>query len=266
MDQAQTIGQGERALTISSYVWVTDVIADVVIENANEAAAKLYGYPSAEALAGTYLSETMSKEDMLRGTLISLSQLNRGETTRYVQRIRQPLGNVVYVFKETHRLRRGDAIQYVTFLDPASAADLEPAPTPQSLGITAREVEAYRGKMNVSELREMMQGLGIQKENINFLTPYDMHTILSVFQTGGTQDIGPLHVSTNKFRLPPGEPIELLPGQTRALPDGRFLHRCGRCLRIWHSVVEHPSHCPRPRPDKTGPKCGTRSWRFIHPS
>ncbi len=266
MDQAKAVGQDERALTISRYVWVTDVVADVVIENANDAAARLYGYDSVEALVGTYLSETMSKEDMLRGSLISLSQLNQGETNRYVQRIRQPSGDIVYVFKETHRLRQGDEIQYVTFLDPAEASDMEPMPNPASLGITDREVEAYRGKMNVSELRETMQRLGIKKETTKSLTPSDMHTMMFAFQTGDTQSIGPLHVVTSKYSPPQGESIELLPGQTRALPDGRFLHRCGKCLRIWHSVVETPTHCPRARADKTGDKCGIRTWRFFQPS
>lgn len=266
MDQLEMMHQGERALTISKYVWVTDVVADVLIQNANEAAAKIYGYDSVEALAGTYLSETMSKEDMLRGSLISLSQLKRGETNRYAQRIRQPSGNIVYVFKETHRLRQGDELQYVTFLDPATATDIEPLPSPEALGITERDVDAYRGKMSVNELREMMQQLGINEEVTKFLTPFDMNTILSVFQTGGTPTIGPLHVIMSKLSPPPGEPIELLPGQTRALPDGRFLHRCGKCLRIWHSVVENPTHCPRARADKTGDKCGIRTWRFFQPS
>lgn len=266
MAQAQEVIGGERALTISRYAWVTDIVADVRIENANEAAAKIYGYNNPEELIGTFLSETMSKEDMLRGSLISLSQLKRGETNRYVQRIQQPGGKVTYASKETYRIRRGNDIQYVTFLEPADESAMEPLPTPERLGITDEDVLAYRGKMSVRELRELMQNFGVSEDATKSLTPFDMNTILSIFQTSGTQQIGALHVVTTKLSPPKGEPIELLPGQTRVLPDRRYLHRCGKCLRIWHSTVENPTHCPRARTDKTGPKCGVRTWRFYQPS
>ncbi len=68
------MGPEQKALTVSEYVWLTDTIADVQIIAANAEAATLYGYDRPEQLIGRYLSQTLPKEDMLRGCLYSLAR------------------------------------------------------------------------------------------------------------------------------------------------------------------------------------------------
>ncbi len=62
-----------------------------------------------------------------------------------------------------------------------------------------------------------------------------------------------------------GPPITIGAGESRELPNGRWLHRCGKCSHIWQSDQRDPTKCTGQRDDQLGVKCGTSLWRRLWP-
>lgn len=257
--------QKRHALTISRHVCITNTIEDLEIIAATPEAAHLYGYDKPSELVGKYLSETLSKEDMLRGYLMSLAR-QKGNliSRRYATRIERPDGQIAYVFKKTILVERPHPLHYLTFLEAAQEADFQPIPDLRELNLTQAEFDAAQAVLTVRKLRELMASFGIDTLKAGALTPLEMQSILTVFQSKRNPQQGKLDVPTTVVSAPPGAPVDILPGQTRQLPDGKFLHRCAKCLLTWNSVDREPRNCPRTRKDRRGFKCGVRTWRqFI---
>ncbi len=221
--------QTQHALTISRHVHITNMIEDLEIIAATPEAAHLYGYDKPSELVGKYLSETLSTEDMLRGYLMSLArQKDSRIPSRYATRIERPNGQISYVFKQTILVERPKPVHYLTFLEAAEAADYQPTPDLRDLNLTQAEVAAARAVITVRKLRELMADFGLDTLKAGALTPLEMQSILTVFQSKRNSQKGQLDVPTTSVSAPPGAPVDLLPGQTRQLPDGKFLHRCAK--------------------------------------
>lgn len=266
MESNQEEAQKRHALTISRHVCITDMIEDLEIIAATPEAAQLYGYGKPSELVGKYLSETQSIEDMFRGYLMSRArQKGHKIASRYATRIEWPDSQISYVFKKTILIERPNPVHYLTFLEAAEESDVQPMSDLSELGLTQAEVDAARSFLTVRKLRELMTSFGIDTLKAGALTPSEMQSILTVFQSRRNPQKGKLDVPTTIVSAPPGEPVDILPGQTRQLPDGKFLHRCAKCLQTWNSVDREPRNCPRTRKDRRGPKCGVRTWRHFLP-
>ncbi|WP_089722119.1 hypothetical protein [Candidatus Entotheonella palauensis] len=254
-----------QALTIARHICLNDIIEDLEIIAATPEAAHLYGYDKPSELIGKYLSETLSIEDMFRGYLMSTARLKGNKIAkRYATRIERPDGQVAYVFKQTTPIERPHPIHYLTFLEAAEETDMRPIPDASELNLTQAEVDTARSYFTVRKLRGLMTSFGIDSLRVSALTPSEMQSILTVFQSRRNPQKGKLDVSTTIVSAPPGEPVAILPGQTRQLPDGKFLHRCAKCLQTWNSVDQEPRNCPRTRKDRRGPRCGVRTWRQYY--
>ncbi len=151
------MGPEQKALTVSEYVWLTDTIADVQIIAANAEAATLYGYDRPEQLIGRYLSQTLPKEDMLRGCLYSLAR-QRGidAPSDYVTHIKQPRGAIVPIHKETFQLKSMNSTLFIIFLEPANDESYDDLPLLESMGLTQEDLLAWRGTMNIADIEEIM--------------------------------------------------------------------------------------------------------------
>ncbi len=256
--------QKRHALTISRHVYITNTIEDLEIIAATPEAAYLYGYDKPSQLVGKYISETLSTEDMLRGYLMSLARQKGNKiSNQYATRIERPDGQISYVFKHAISVERPTPIHYLTFLEAAEEADFRPMPDPSELNLSQAEVDDARSVITVRKLRELMIRFGIDALKAGSLTPLEMQSILTVFQSKRNPQKGQLDVPATILSAPPGAPVDILPGQTRQLPDGKFLHRCAKCLQTWNSVDSGPRNCPRTRRDRRGPKCGVRTWRHL---
>ncbi|ETW98493.1 MAG: hypothetical protein ETSY1_18495 [Candidatus Entotheonella factor] len=222
-------------MTISKYVWMPPSIADAQIVCATAAAAAIYGYGSPRELEGRFLSQTMDEEDMRRGSLYSLARRHgHGAPTEYVTRIRRPNTDYVYVNKKVTQIESNDSIWWVTELTEA----LPPPsplykPTPQELDLSNQDVIAYLGTMTMSGLEALITHRISGAIGLSDLTNSSMHNIIFALRKSRrkTDD------SDRPEAVPDilGDPVTLGPGESRQLPDDRWLHRCGRCSSIWMS-------------------------------
>lgn len=262
MESNREEAQKPHALTIARHICITDMIEDLEIIAATPEAAQLYGYDKPSELIGKYLSETLSIDDMFRGYLMSRARQKGNKiANRYATRIERPDGQIAYVFKQTILVERPNPVHYLTFLEAAEETDIQPIPDSSELNLTQAEVDTARSYFTVRKLRELMTSFGIDSLKAGALTPSEMQSILTVFQSRRNPQKGKQDVPATIVSAPPGEPVDILPGQTRQLPDGKFLHRCAKCLQTWNSVDRKPRNCPRTRKDRRGPKCGVRTWR-----
>ncbi len=257
------MGTDGKALTVSEYVWITDSIADVQIIAANSAAADLYGYDRPEELIGRYLSQTSTKEDLMRGCLYSLAR-KRGikVPSVYVTNILQSNGNVIPVRKHIVQVESTRGLLFVATLERAEEAASTGFPDLEELGLTETDLIAWRGVMNIAELEELMSSRLDASSKKVLTAPYLQHIISALHKTGHkNKELSGVTVETPNM----GPPITIGPGESRALPNSRWLHRCGKCSHIWQSDQQDPAKCTRQRNDLVGVKCGTSLWREVWP-
>lgn len=251
-----------KALTVSEYVWITDTIADVQIIAANAEAAALYGYDRPEDLIGRYLSQTSTQEDLMRGCLYSLAR-NRGieVPTTYVTNILQPNGSTIPVLKEIFQIQSTRGLLFVAMIEKTEELS-QKLPNLEELGLTSSDLVAWRGVMNIAEVEELMSDR-LDVSGKKTLTWSSLQNIISALHNA--EDKKKDESSVNAATSTIGPPITIGPGESRLLPNSRWLHRCGKCSHIWHSEQSSPAKCTRQRDDVIGVKCGTSLWRQTWP-
>ncbi len=104
-------------------------------------------------------------------------------SSRYATRIERPDGHLSYVFKKTILVERPNPVHYLTFLEPAEEADFQPIPDLRELNLTQTEFDAAKAVLTVRKLRELMASFGIDTLRAGALTPSEMQSILTVFQS-----------------------------------------------------------------------------------
>lgn len=258
--------QEQRAVTVSEYVTIVPgAVADTRIIGATQSAAEIYGYPNPDKLVGRFLSQTLDRDDMLRGCLMSLARLKGHDVpTRYPTKIVRPDGHIIPVVKDTIQIATQDRIFWITELERIDTIIPSPVPTPNELGISDADVLKYRGALNIADLEALLASQGITADlplsmSDLPLTMSDIHTIMSEIQSVSNKKSGEEVLATGILDLPQ---VNILPGQTQALPDGDYLHRCARCGFVWQSPDPNPDKCPRTRADRRSAQaCGVRRWR-----
>ncbi len=197
--------QKRHALTISRHVHITNTIEDLEIIAVTPEAAHLYGYDKPSELVGKYVSETLSQEDMLRGYLMSLARQKGSKiSSRYATRIERPDGQYSYVFKKTILVERPTPLHYLTLLEAAEEADFRPLPDLSELNLTQTEVDEARAVLTIRKLRELMVRLGLDTLKAGALTPSDMQSILTAFQSRRNPQKGKLDMPTTVVCPPRG--------------------------------------------------------------
>jgi hypothetical protein len=252
------MGSGQRAITVTQYVRLSDSIADARIMYVSGGAAEVYGVERPELLVGKYLSQTMQPEDMLRGSLYSLAR-SKGISvpTRYDTRIIRPDGEEVFVVKDTVQMVNYGVLVWVTILTPTREPELQPPPSPESLGLGLDEIVSYRGTMNVSDLERLIKAQG--PPHVLLTSDVIHHNIDALHQANQSLSVEALPMPA----IAEAKDIQIRRGATLRLPGGRYLHRCAPCGESWISPNANPQRCPRMREDKRGPRCGSIHWRDV---
>lgn len=264
------MAQEQKAVTVSEYVTIVPgTVADTRIISATQSAAEIYGYDTPDKLVGRFLSQTLDRNDMLRGCLMSLARIKgRDIPTRYPTKIVRPNGEIVPVIKDTTQIETKDRIMWITQLEIIPDVIVSEVPTPSELGLSDHDILKYRGLLNIADLEMLLASHGIAIELP--LTISEPHHIISEsdgivselhHMMSGLQSKREKQVDAGEFApVVTGIPqVDIGLGQTRRLPDGDYLHRCARCHFVWQSADPNPDKCPRSRADRRSPQaCGVR--------
>ena len=255
------MAQEQKIITISEYVnLVPGAVADTRIIAATQAAAELYGYLTPDDLIGRFLSQTLSRDNMLRGCLYSLARLKGFDApVAYETQIVRPNGESIAVRKKTTQISSRDGLLWVTELERIRTSRQLPLPSPDEFGFTDEDLLQYRGAMNIADLESIVSG----DSDLSSLplTLAEVQSIMSEVQSTSVKNAGVGRMATAEIDI---RQVDILPGQSRLLPDGDYLHRCARCGFVWISRIEEPEKCPRSRPDRRSQKaCGLRHWRIA---
>jgi hypothetical protein len=217
-------------------------------------------------LEGKFTSELDHPDDYLAIKAMSITRMYDFSPVpnEYDVRIILPDGSIRYIRKKVSQMEHNKNTYWMTRSAKILPEEAKPLPDFRYL-LTPDVISEWFGAISVAELSRFVEKFTPVRNRQAFkdaLTMPEFHTIIGEIQavTKGLKDSGKPHHTITAFS---DEVVNIGLGQTRRLPDNRFIHRCGNCAETWASNVRNPTQCPRSRDDSRGPKCGIRRWRLI---
>ncbi len=256
----------EGAVILAQTVWFQDLVADARIVAASKEAAELYGYNYPAELEGKFTSELDHPDDYLAikvMAIIRMYDLNP-IPNEYDVRIILPDGSIRYTRKNVRQMQHDDKSYWVTRSKQISPAEATPLPDFRSL-LTPEVFNQWFGAISVAELTRFVEKFTPVRNRQAFtgdLTIPEFQAIIDEIQAGGQRPENNGRMKSQPTSII-DEVVNIGLGQTRRLPDNRFIHRCANCAETWASSVSNPPQCPRSRDDSRGPRCGIRRWRLV---
>jgi hypothetical protein len=229
---ASYITRTQDAVTIARRTCIGTHVVDARIVAATIKAAHWYNLESADQLLGQWISLLHHPDDARLGRVLSLARhCGLKAPTAYVSRIRQANSAEMFrpVMKDTTQVVVDGESYWVTLLSEPRTPPLAMQPEVfQRFAVPDAAVAMqFYGQMSVAELEE---------------------TLAAGEPPGATS-----------LRAVTGSPHRLLPlalGETVALGEGLYAHRCARCTAIWMTRNPYPIRCGKRL-------CQTPAWREL---
>lgn len=256
----------EGAVILAQTVWFENLVADAQIIAASKEAAELYGYHHPSELEGKFTSELDHPDDYLAIKAMAITRMYDFSSvpSEYDVRIILPDGGIRYIRKNVRQIEHNNSTYWMTRSAKIPPEEAKPLPDYRSL-LTPDVFNEWFGAISVAELSRFVEIFTPVRNRQAFkddLIMPDFQMIISEIQANmeKQKDRG----KASHFTTPSSnDAVKIGLGQTRRLPDNRFIHRCGNCAETWASNVRNPPQCPRSRDDSRGPKCGIRRWRLV---
>ena len=252
----------EGAVIIGQTFYLNDLVGDAQIIAATPEAARLYGFEHPSELEGRFTSQLDHPDDYIAIKLFFIARLHGLAQVphEYDMRIILPDGSIRYLRKQVTQMQYGQESYWVTTSAQIAADEAKPLPDYRHL-LPEDAIREWFRIISVAELEQLI-GTYVPWKIAEILRPslttdeiqYNMDEIQTL---GRSRTIRALPAVTRP------NVIEIGLGQTRHLPDNRYVHRCGNCGCTWASGNSNPVKCPRSRDDSRGPRCGLARWRIV---
>ncbi len=257
---ARALLNHSEAMTIATLIRISPQICDSIIVAATDKVAAYFGFPSGESMTGHVISSLHHPDDLRqtrqRATLRTLQLMPAVDT--YPIRGVLPDKRLVGLEKEVTIKTESGMKFWISHHQ--CTRQLYPTPPPP-IPVPDELLTQIFGKFTLLEAEEILRDDHMKRLEALSLTfdasPHQDDVMHSAIRTSGeNQDpmLTPLVDSKHSTLVSIGL------GETRILPDERYLHRCGNCAYIWISDQPHPRGCPRTRSDSRGPRCGVLDW------
>ncbi len=253
----------QGAVIVAQAFYLEHLVGDAQIIAATPEAAHLYGFERPSELEGLFTSQLDHPDDYLAIKMFTIARIHGLAPVphEYDVRIILPDESIRYLRKQATQMEYGNHSYWVTTSVQISADELRPLPDYRHL-LSEEVVRKWFRLISVAELEQLVADY-VPKKIAEIC-----HSFLTSDEIQVSRDENQMQRrDTRRIRAVPAETvaevIEIGLGQTRLLPDSRYMHRCGNCGCTWNSSSSDPAKYPRSRRDSRGASCGTGRWRMV---
>ncbi len=255
----------DGAVILAQTVWLEHLVCDAKIIAASKEAAELYGYNRPSELEGKYTSELDHPDDYFAIKVMGICRIYQlvPIPNEYDVRIVLPDKSIRYVRKNVRQIEHNDSSYWMTRSVEIEPEEAKMLPDFRS-ALSSEAFGKWFSAISIAELAKFVHEYVPLRNKMAFkdsLTMPDFHSIINDIQTDSRAVLNDME--SNLATATREGVVDIGLGETRRLPDGRFIHRCGNCAETWASQVRNPPQCPRSRDDNRGVKCSVRRWRFA---
>ncbi|ETW92974.1 MAG: hypothetical protein ETSY1_41290 [Candidatus Entotheonella factor] len=249
IDTLSHLLSGNEIFTLIKRVQLKDNIVDGQYITYSSDAAALYGYDETD-LSHTWQSETLTPDVCSKSYQIGVARQLHPELqlpAEYITTIRRRNGEVRPVIKTTQAMIITDEWHWLTIIDPHLRKTR--LPHIDELQLPAWVMKDIPRIYSLSEINSMLENLPLQNSQSGN----------SISHTGNQASpaLDNIENRNGVFK----EHLNIEPGETIGVPDGRWLHRCKECGYIWLNKQRRPVKCAnRTRNASKRYVCQTTKW------